>query len=109
MGQYVLDGSRQVYLKNYTDPQFNRVPFVEGGLMTREEGFTSEICVSVSNITGYISTWSGFQNFLKAKGHEAGENLLRQFEEELCESLGKKADDEITVRYRYFVLMGRKI
>lgn len=104
-----MDGSRQVYLENYADPKFNQVSFVEGSLMTREEGFSSEISVCVSSVTGYISTWSAFQNFIKTKGEDAGENLLRQFEQELCEVLEKKSKDVITVRYRYFVLMGRKI
>lgn len=65
--------------------------------------------VAVSDITGYISSWSGFQNFTKKEGEQAGEKLLNQFEKELSAVVGKKPEELIAVRYRYFLLLGRKV
>jgi|GEM_PF-6864475 len=77
----------------------------------RQEGFVTEMSVTVGDVTGYISTWSGFQNYIQKQAEQrqaAGEKLLREFEEELSSATGKTREENILVRYRYFTLLGRK-
>ncbi|CAL4198730.1 unnamed protein product, partial [Meganyctiphanes norvegica] len=66
---------------------------------------------SVADLTGYISTWSGFQNFRKKHGDEAAHNILTDFEERFMKILDTSSTTEdtmITLRFHYFLLMGKK-
>ncbi|XP_050695492.1 putative methyltransferase DDB_G0268948 isoform X4 [Eriocheir sinensis] len=91
----------------YTDPKFN-LPLQD---CSRDDSHYTDRTVSVTDLTGYISSWSGFQNFRAKNGDEAALDLLQNFQNRIMSVLGVDGtpeDIELTLRYKYFLLMGRK-
>lgn len=74
----------------------------------RYEDYILEIKASLKDIIGYVSSWSAFQNYTKQLGKESGEELLRQFEDEFKSALGSGDADSLRLRFKYFLLIGRK-
>lgn len=98
--------------------------------LDREEFWTNETKISISEFVGYITTWSGFQNYCKTNGEEAGQKILTEFTSKyayffyysngihfqifnfynsVLKVLGDQNDKvELKIRRKYFLLMGRK-
>lgn len=75
----------------------------------REENFCEEIETNLQGIIGYISSWSGFQNYRKQVGEKESEAVLKNFENEF-KSLAEISDlsKPFKVKFNYFLLLGRK-
>ena len=96
----------------------------------REEFWTEETTSTISEFVGYITTWSGFQNYCKIHGPQAGEEILTEFTSRykitdlliniiiypmtlFGDSCLKAYDDhkdgeaQFRIRRKYFLLMGR--
>jgi hypothetical protein len=101
----------------------------------REEFWTEETRTTISEFVGYITTWSGYQNYCKNHGAQAGEEILTEFTSRyqitlllkyycssqhlsfVCLTFGdsclkayedNKDEGQFTIRRKYFLLMGRK-
>lgn len=74
------------HLQNSNKPEFHSeikifVTFDNSFLMfVRDDSHYTDRTVSVTDLTGYISSWSGFQNFQAKNGDEAALNLLQNFQ-----------------------------
>ncbi|CAL4151195.1 unnamed protein product, partial [Meganyctiphanes norvegica] len=66
---------------------------------------------TVQELTGYLSSWSGFQNFKRKNGDELANNMLKNFKKNVMEVLDVSTLPEetiITLRFHFFLLLGRK-
>ncbi|KAJ9580803.1 hypothetical protein L9F63_024019 [Diploptera punctata] len=107
---YVFPHSKVVYLDKYTSSQYNNIPFVAEPLV-RDEFVHVVPSVSVSDLVGYASSMSGFQNFKKQVGAEKASQVLNNFQSEIMSATeleGDAADIHLDIQYTYFLLMGRK-
>nr|CAD7259719.1 unnamed protein product [Timema shepardi] len=110
LGDYVLDGSKKVYLNNYRDQEFNRVPFI-GEPLVRDESVSAEYQATVTDLVGYVNSWSACQNYRRQHGDVNTANILSHFQDEIMQTIGASSapdDTAITIQYKYFLLMGRK-
>ncbi|XP_050695483.1 putative methyltransferase DDB_G0268948 isoform X3 [Eriocheir sinensis] len=106
---YIHKGSMEVYLENYQSEKYNMI--YDDKMEIRDDSHYTDRTVSVTDLTGYISSWSGFQNFRAKNGDEAALDLLQNFQNRIMSVLGVDGtpeDIELTLRYKYFLLMGRK-
>ncbi|KAL0273657.1 UNVERIFIED_CONTAM: hypothetical protein PYX00_006282 [Menopon gallinae] len=110
LGKFVLPESRKVYLDNYKNDEFNRIGFVEGGMMKRIDNFVSDVEGTIVDLTGYISSWSTYQNYSKQVGETKAEEILKNFQDEFNSLLDEemKPTEKFKIRYNYFLLIGRK-
>ncbi|XP_046400350.1 putative methyltransferase DDB_G0268948 isoform X2 [Ischnura elegans] len=77
----------------------------------RDESVYLEQKGTLADLVGYVSSWSAFQNYQKQNGPEKASSILMDFEKELLDATGSKMKPEetdITVRFNYFLLLGRK-
>ncbi|XP_071449872.1 putative methyltransferase DDB_G0268948 isoform X2 [Hetaerina americana] len=66
---------------------------------------------TLADLIGYVSSWSAFQYYLRENGEEKAARILKEFENELLATTGsnkKPEETDITVRFKYFLLLGRK-
>ncbi|XP_076041602.1 putative methyltransferase DDB_G0268948 isoform X3 [Oratosquilla oratoria] len=106
---YVKQESMEAYLGNYTDPRY-KPPF-EYYESERDDSLYLDRKATVADLKGYISSWSGFQNYRADKGDEAALNVLNTFESKFMDELGvdtPSSETELTLRITYYLLMGRK-
>lgn len=74
------------HLQNSSKPELHSevnifVTFDNSFLMLlRDDSHYTDRTVSVTDLTGYISSWSGFQNFQAKNGDEAALDLLQNFQ-----------------------------
>ncbi|XP_046400349.1 putative methyltransferase DDB_G0268948 isoform X1 [Ischnura elegans] len=109
LGNYVLQQSRECYLEKYSNERY-QIPFSTRPL-TRDESVYLEQKGTLADLVGYVSSWSAFQNYQKQNGPEKASSILMDFEKELLDATGSKMKPEetdITVRFNYFLLLGRK-
>nr|CAD7458379.1 unnamed protein product [Timema tahoe] len=110
LGDYVLDGSKKVYLNNYRDQEFNSVPFI-GEPLVRDESVSADYQATVTDLVGYVNSWSACQNYRRQHGDVNTANILTHFQDEIMQTIGASGapeDTSITIQYKYFLLMGRK-
>ncbi|KAL7632626.1 UNVERIFIED_CONTAM: hypothetical protein RMT77_017064 [Armadillidium vulgare] len=91
----------------YTDKKYI-IPF---GECLREDNFFTETKATVRDLEGYITSWSGFQRLKTQKGEEAGQQILNNFVKRIMNTVGndmKPEDVEVTLRYGFFLILGRK-
>ncbi|XP_045138419.1 putative methyltransferase DDB_G0268948 isoform X2 [Portunus trituberculatus] len=103
---YWGDG-RQDVDEAYTDPKF--IPLYQDFI--RNDSHYTDRDVSVTDLTGYISSWSGFQNYRAQNGDKAASDMLQNFQNRIMSVLGVSTapeDTQLTLRYKYFIIMGRK-
>jgi len=84
------------------------VPFKD---CVQEDIWTDEQTVTLSFLVKEFTTTSAYQNFCTARGETAGENLLKEFIrtfQAIIESEEHPDRLEFQMKYRYFVIMGRK-
>ncbi|KAG0713219.1 putative methyltransferase [Chionoecetes opilio] len=106
---YIHQGSKDVYLENYKSEKYNTI--YDDKMEIRDDSHCTDRIVSVTDLTGYISSWSGFQNFRAQNGDEAALDMLQNFQNRIMTVLGVSSepeDTQLTLRYKYFLLMGRK-
>ncbi|CAG2053415.1 unnamed protein product [Timema podura] len=123
LGDYVLDGSKKVYLNNYRDQEFNSVPFIGEPLVRtstthgivlnyfRDESVSADYQATVADLVGYVNSWSACQNYRRQHGDVNTANILTHFQDEIMQTIGASGapeDTSITIQYKYFLLMGRK-
>ncbi|XP_035715319.1 putative methyltransferase DDB_G0268948 isoform X3 [Folsomia candida] len=82
--EYVMQGSREVYLNKYELPKY--VPNFASEFI-RDDTLYHEMPTSVSDIVNYCFTWSGYQNFVKQHGENEGIKLLAKFQDRILRSL----------------------
>ncbi|XP_067001517.2 putative methyltransferase DDB_G0268948 [Anabrus simplex] len=110
LGKYVLPQSKKAYLENYSTKDFNEIPFVSSPVV-RDDSIYIERKAALSDLIGYMSSWSTFQNFQKQEGEERASCVLQDLEKELLdmtEPSKKPQDIQIMIIYKYFLLMARK-
>lgn len=110
LGKYVLPESKKVYIDNYKGGDFMHFPFTKQPVI-RDESVTTEIDATVSDLVGYVNSWSAFQNYVKLEGKPQGTLILQKFEKEVMDILkvtSEPAETKITIKYKYFLIMGRK-
>ncbi|KAK8382505.1 hypothetical protein O3P69_015415 [Scylla paramamosain] len=103
---YWGDGRKDVD-EAYTDPKF--IPLYQDFI--RNDSYYTDKAVSVTDLTGYISSWSGFQNYRTQNGDEAAFDMLQNFQNRIMSVLGVSTapeDTQLILRYKYFIIMGRK-
>jgi len=95
------------------DSAYKTIPMANFKRVERfdEEHYT-EIEASLADWSGYIRSWSGYQNFIKEKGKADGEKILKEFEIK-CAGLLKGNVHEIDsimlqLRTRYWVILYQK-
>ncbi|XP_076041601.1 putative methyltransferase DDB_G0268948 isoform X2 [Oratosquilla oratoria] len=91
----------------YTDKKFH-IPYLD---FERDDSLYLDRKATVADLKGYISSWSGFQNYRADKGDEAALNVLNTFESKFMDELGvdtPSSETELTLRITYYLLMGRK-
>jgi len=91
---------------NYSDVS---LPFSE---CAREDVWTAEQTITLSFLVKELSTTSGFQNLCAAKGEIAGEELKNEFISKFQTVLETKEHPDrvgFNIKYKYFVVMARKI
>jgi hypothetical protein len=49
----------------------------------RDESVSTRQNATVSDLVGYVSSWSAFQNYRNQEGEEKAVDILRNFEQEL--------------------------
>ncbi|XP_071543816.1 putative methyltransferase DDB_G0268948 isoform X3 [Panulirus ornatus] len=79
--------------------------------LIRDDTHFVDKIASVSDLTGYITSWSGFQNFLAKNGDTAAKKILDNFQNRFMSTLNVTTapeDTQICLRFKYFLLMGRK-
>ncbi|XP_057369591.1 putative methyltransferase DDB_G0268948 [Daphnia carinata] len=75
---------------------------------TREEFWTDPITTTMSEFVGYITTWSGFQNYCKVHGLKAGEEILEEFTSSCLKAFENYEENaQLLITRKYFLLMGR--
>ncbi|XP_063862669.1 putative methyltransferase DDB_G0268948 isoform X1 [Scylla paramamosain] len=107
---YIHQGSMEVYLGNYKSEKYNMVHY-EDRIEIRNDSYYTDKAVSVTDLTGYISSWSGFQNYRTQNGDEAAFDMLQNFQNRIMSVLGVSTapeDTQLILRYKYFIIMGRK-
>lgn len=101
-------GKDRKYVDNaYTDDCF-KIPYAD---CVRDYSHSCHRRVSVTVLQGYISSWSGYQQYCLRHGAEAGTALLENFKDRLMaetEASTAPEDTFLDIRYPYFLLMGRK-
>ncbi|XP_069697586.1 glycerophosphocholine phosphodiesterase GPCPD1-like isoform X2 [Periplaneta americana] len=110
LGNYVFPESKKVYLDNYRTEEFTKIPFINGPLV-RDDSLFSNQKATVSDLVGYVSSWSAFQNYQKQEGEEKASVILQNFEQEIMNEIGvttSPMETELEIQYNYFLLMGRK-
>ncbi|KAK4319005.1 hypothetical protein Pmani_010090 [Petrolisthes manimaculis] len=106
---YIQKGSEDVYLNNYKLDKYNMIYYKHSQI--RDESHYTDRTVTVADLTGYIGTWSGLQNFRQDKGEEAAQKVLDHFESRVMSALQSTQtaqETELSIRFRYFLLLGRK-
>ncbi|CAL8099956.1 unnamed protein product [Orchesella dallaii] len=109
LAHYVLTPSKELYLGRYTLEKFN-ISFAPETV--RDESFCHDVESTVEDMVMYTATWSGFNNFCKKNGDEAGLKLLEKYRNKLMEILNvptSPAETYFTKRSSYFMLMGRNL
>nr|XP_045612915.1 putative methyltransferase DDB_G0268948 isoform X3 [Procambarus clarkii] len=77
----------------------------------RDDTHFKDKMATVAELTGYITTWSGYQNFKSKNGDAAAQKILDDFQNRIMTTLNvttSPEDTEICLRFKYFLLMGRK-
>ncbi|XP_045138424.1 putative methyltransferase DDB_G0268948 isoform X7 [Portunus trituberculatus] len=107
---YIQQGSMEVYLENYKSEKYSMAHY-EDNIEIRNDSHYTDRDVSVTDLTGYISSWSGFQNYRAQNGDKAASDMLQNFQNRIMSVLGVSTapeDTQLTLRYKYFIIMGRK-
>ncbi|XP_042871353.1 putative methyltransferase DDB_G0268948 isoform X2 [Penaeus japonicus] len=92
---------------SYSDKRFE-IPYPE---FLRDESHYVDKTATVAELTGYLTSWSGFQNFRAKNGDEAAQKILETFQDRFLKTLKVTTAPEetsIDLRFHYFLLMGRK-
>ncbi|XP_064117068.1 putative methyltransferase DDB_G0268948 isoform X1 [Macrobrachium nipponense] len=91
----------------YSDDRFV-IPYP--GIVRDETHYVDKM-MSVSDITGYLTSWSGFQNFKEKNGELAAQKILDDFQNGFMKLLDVSTapeDTQVCMRLQFFLLMGRK-
>ncbi|XP_045612914.2 putative methyltransferase DDB_G0268948 isoform X2 [Procambarus clarkii] len=105
-GGYWGDGRKSVDAA-YSEEKFI-IPYTK---FTRDDTHFKDKMATVAELTGYITTWSGYQNFKSKNGDAAAQKILDDFQNRIMTTLNvttSPEDTEICLRFKYFLLMGRK-
>lgn len=92
---------------SYSDGRF-KIPYPD---FIRDESHYVDKIATVAELTGYLTSWSGFQNFRAKNGDEAAQKILENFQDKFMKILKASTTPEetsIPLRFHYFLLMGRK-
>nr|XP_045612910.1 putative methyltransferase DDB_G0268948 isoform X1 [Procambarus clarkii]XP_045612912.1 putative methyltransferase DDB_G0268948 isoform X1 [Procambarus clarkii]XP_045612913.1 putative methyltransferase DDB_G0268948 isoform X1 [Procambarus clarkii] len=106
---YVHQGSKEVYLEQYGGEKYKLI--YDEQLEVRDDTHFKDKMATVAELTGYITTWSGYQNFKSKNGDAAAQKILDDFQNRIMTTLNvttSPEDTEICLRFKYFLLMGRK-
>ncbi|XP_069937563.1 putative methyltransferase DDB_G0268948 [Cherax quadricarinatus] len=106
---YIHQGSKEVYLEQYGADKYKLI--YDDVLEIRDDTHFVDKTTTVAELTGYISSWSGFQNFESKCGSAAAQNILEDFQNRIMSTLNvatSPEDTQICLRFKYFLLMGRK-
>ncbi|XP_071449871.1 putative methyltransferase DDB_G0268948 isoform X1 [Hetaerina americana] len=109
LGSYVQQGSRECYIGMYSNEKY-QIPLATRPLQ-RDDSVYLEQKGTLADLIGYVSSWSAFQYYLRENGEEKAARILKEFENELLATTGsnkKPEETDITVRFKYFLLLGRK-
>ncbi|XP_042871354.1 putative methyltransferase DDB_G0268948 isoform X3 [Penaeus japonicus] len=104
---YIHQGSKEVYLGKYGDEKYTLIYKDQ----LRDESHYVDKTATVAELTGYLTSWSGFQNFRAKNGDEAAQKILETFQDRFLKTLKVTTAPEetsIDLRFHYFLLMGRK-
>jgi len=107
---YVQEGSRETYLHNYSNIRAN-FPY-EQVYICNDASFVQQVPATVSELVGYIGTWSGLSVYRRKHGERA-DQLLSEFTQRVMDTTDAPSSDpahtQLTLQFQYFLLMGRKI
>jgi SAM-dependent methyltransferase len=84
----------------YVDNRYKTIPFPFKKINSPEFFIEKGWCLS--ELAGYLATWSGVQNYRRETGKDPLERLLKDLE-----SMWGKPDSKKTVRWPLFLLLGR--
>lgn len=104
---YIHQGSMEVYLGKYEAEKYTLIYKDQ----LRDESHYVDKIATVAELTGYLTSWSGFQNFRAKNGDEAAQKILENFQDKFMKILKVSTTPEetsIPLRFHYFLLMGRK-
>ncbi|PNF30150.1 hypothetical protein B7P43_G01255 [Cryptotermes secundus] len=107
---YVLAESKEAYFGNYRSDEFCKIPFVDGPIV-RDESVSTKYNATVSDLVGYVSSWSAFQNYQNQEGEEKAADILLRLEQEIMDMIHTAMpphETHLELEYNYFLLMGRK-
>lgn len=93
--------------EGYTDEKFV-MPYSS---VIRDDTFYVDKIATVADLKGYLSSWSGIQNFRAANGDDAAQKILDDFQNKFMTVLDVTTppeNTEICMRFTCFLLMGRK-
>ncbi|XP_022200260.2 putative methyltransferase DDB_G0268948 [Nilaparvata lugens] len=111
MSSFICNQQSHVYIHRYTNDDFQNFPFSRKELI-REYFEKVEETATVQNLIGFVKSWSAYKNFQKSKGVEAAEDVIRIFQNKILLALNKAdedpADVEISIKFPFILLMGRK-
>ncbi|XP_042229481.1 putative methyltransferase DDB_G0268948 [Homarus americanus] len=78
---------------------------------TRDDTHYVDKSATVAELTGYITSWSGFQNFKAKNGDVAAQEILDRFQNRIMSTLNlttSPEDTQLCLRFKFFLIMGRK-
>ena len=96
------------------DSGYKTIPLAKFSRMQRIEEDTqfTEVNASLADWSGYLKSWSGFQNYKKANGEELAERLMDEFEHKCANALSRKVEDrntiELCLRTHYWLILYEK-